>query len=406
MNDEIIAETSEETESEEYFARLINNNMIAREHFEPGDKIRATIVNISGEYIFIDVGAKSEGIVALSEFMDDENKMTVRNGDVIDVFFLSQNRGELIFTSKIGRGAAAKAHLTAAFDSKIPIEGYVVQELKGGMDIRIAEGIRGFCPFSQLGLSRNTEPKSLIGLNEKFRITELREHGRSLDVVLSRKAIIEEERAIAVEEFRNNFNKETVFSGEITSTQKFGAFVKVGPIEGLIPISHLSRGRLERTTDAVSAGQHVQVKAMEMNWDKGQFTFSMRETMPDPWEDFFKSHPIGSIVKGRVVRLANFGAFAELVPGVDGLLHISQLGKGKRISHAREAIKEGDILDVKIESADTAARRISLSWITSDDAVQQEDSDKDITINDYFKNVSGKSSSFGTIGDMLKKRSK
>jgi len=404
-NDKTIIEAPEETESEEYFARLIDNNAFNIEHFEPGDKVRATIVNISGEYIFIDIGAKSEGIVAVSEFMDNENNITVRNGDMIDVFFLSQSKGESIFTSKIGKGSAAKAHLTAAFDSKIPIEGHVAQELKGGMEIRIAEGIRGFCPFSQLGLSRNVEPKSLIGFNEKFRIIELRENGRFLDVVLSRKAILEEERAVAIEEFRNNFNKETIFDGEITSIQKFGAFVKVGPIEGLIPISHLSWGRLEQTSDAVSAGQSVRVKAMEMNWDKGQFTFSMREAMADPLEDFLKSHPVGSLIKGKVVRLANFGAFVELVPGVDGLLHISQLGRGKRISHAKEAVKEGDILDVKIEAVDTAARRISLSWITSsaDAAQQEEETDKD-SFEEYFqKNVSGKYNSFGTIGDMLKK---
>ena len=406
MSNEIIAKTPEKTEFEEDFARLINGNMLTREHFQPGDKVRATIVNISGEYIFIDVGAKSEGIVALSEFMDNENNVTVRNGDIIEVFFLSQNRGELLFTSKIGKGSAAKSHLTAAFDSKIPVEGYIAQELKGGMEVKIAEGIRGFCPFSQLGLPKNVEPKSLIGVHEKFRIIELREHGRSLDIVLSRKAIIEEDRAIAIEEFRNNFKKETVFTGEITSVQKFGAFVKVGPVEGLIPISHLSWGRLEQTTDAVTVGQHVQVKAMELNWDKGQFTFSMREAMADPWEDFLKSHPVGSIIKGKVIRLANFGAFVELIPGVDGLLHISQLGKGKRISHAREAIKENDIVDVKIESADTAARRISLSWVTSsDDAAQQEDTDKNLT-EEYFQNASEKPTSFGTFGDMLKKHLK
>ena len=403
MNDKIIVETSDETELEEDFAQLIDNNMFTKNYFEPGEKIRATIVNISGEYIFIDVGAKSEGIVALSEFMDEKNNITVHNGDIIEVFFLSQNRGELVFTSKIGSGSAAKTHLAAAFDSMIPIEGYVEQESKGGMEIRITDGIRGFCPFSQLGLSRNVDPKSLIGRHEKFRIIELRDHGRSFDIVLSRKAILDEERSIEIEKFKNNFNEGTIFTGEIISVQSFGAFIKVGPIEGLIPISHLSWGRLEKTSDAVTVGQQVKVKAMAQDWDKGQFTFSMREAMSDPWENFLDNHPIGSAVKGKVVKLANFGAFIELIPGVDGLLHISQLGKGKRISYAKEVVKEGDLLDVKIESADIGARRISLAYAVSDSEMPQEDIEEKNRVEDYLQNTSKPSVFFGTFGDMLKK---
>ena len=188
-------------------------------------------------------------------------------------------------------------------------------------------------------------------------------------------------------------------SGEITSVRRFGAFVDIGGLEGLIPISEISWGRVEDINESISAGQKVDVAIKKLDWENDKFSFSLKDISPDPWSNVGGKYPEGSVHKGKVSRLVPFGAFVTLEPGIDGLIHISELGKNKRINHPREILEENQFLDVRILKVDQQENRLSLT-------VASEEPGKDES-NDYRKHLSpgGKSSgSFGTLGDILREK--
>ena len=187
-------------------------------------------------------------------------------------------------------------------------------------------------------------------------------------------------------------------SGEITSIRKFGAFVDIGGIEGLIPISEISWGRVEDINSSLSVGQKVDVAIKKLDWENDKFSFSLKEILPDPWNNIALKYTEGSTHKGKVARLVPFGAFVTLEPGIDGLVHISELGKGKRISHPREVLEENQTIEVRIAGLDAEEKRLSLEMV-----LDEEDSEE---IDSYKKHVAERgeksSGSLGTLGDILR----
>ena len=186
--------------------------------------------------------------------------------------------------------------------------------------------------------------------------------------------------------------------GKITSIRKFGAFVDIGGLEGLVPISEISWGRVEDIHSSLSVGQNVDVAIKKLDWENDKFSFSLKEILPDPWNDIGLRYPEGSRHKGKVVRLAPFGAFVTLEPGIDGLVHISELGKGKKIKHPREVMEENQVIEVKIGKVDEEKKRLSLAMI-SDEQDSEEDDDYKKHLAESSKKSSG---SLGTLGDMLR----
>lgn len=398
------------SENGQSFADLLESSLPGTGQLEPGQKITAEIVRISGEWVFLDLGGKSEGSIAAAELKDDEGNFRAKEGDTVDVYFLGVERNEKIFTSKIS-GAASKAHLEEAFRSGVPVEGTINKEVKGGYEVAITGKVRAFCPYSQLDIRRVEDAEQYLEKSFSFQIIEYKENGRN--IILSRRSILEREREELKEKLRETLEVGQTVDGTITSIRNFGAFVDIGGIEGLIPISEISYGRISDIHSTLDEGQNVKVAVMKLDWDNDRFSFSLKETLPDPWD----THQLqeGNCMTGTVARLMNFGAFVTLAPGIDGLVHISNLGAGRRINHPREVVKEGDSLEVCISSIDQENKRISLTLPehgSEDEVDEKAKSRKRKKSNDdpnrdeykkYQKQATGKESpSMGTLGDLLK----
>ena len=397
VNNEEPDEREEQDEGieEENFAELLQESFVKPARFAPGQKVKANIVEISAEWIFLDLGAKSEGYIDRKELTDEEGNLSAGVGDVIEAYLLSAGNNELRFTTRITGKDAGRSYLEEAWRSGIPVEGLVEKEIKGGYEIKIAGGIRGFCPFSQMGLQRAKNPQDIIGGHLAFRITQYGEDGRN--IVLSNRSILEEERQKQREEQKNLLQEGSRVKGTISSVLSFGAFVRIGVIEGLIPISELGWERVEDINQVLTVGQEVEVVALKLEWEKDRLTFSLKKALPDPMENIDKDFPQGSLHKGTVARLTNFGAFVTLRPGVDGLIHISKLGAGKRIRHPHEVVAKGQVIEVKVISVDRDSGRISLSLAGSGQAEDNEEGE-----GDYSRYLEEKPKSMGTLADMLK----
>lgn len=392
------------------FADMFESSFSETEQLEPGQQVEAEIVRISKEWIFLDLGGKSEGALATAELIGADGEISVKEGDTVSAYYLADEQGQKLFTLKIG-GAAASAHMENAFNNGIPVEGVIEKEIKGGFEIRIGENVRGFCPYSQVALRRVSDAESLIGQTFNFRIIEFKESGRN--IILSRRSLLEEEQQELKEKLKGELKVGQVVEGEITSIREFGAFVDIGGVEGLIPISEISYTRINDIRAILEEGQRVEVAILKLDWDNDRFSFSLKDTLPDPWDQVETKFTEGECVMGTVVRITDFGAFVSLTSGIDGLLHISNLGAGRRINHPREVVADGQELEVRIDAIDVENKRISLSMpnvekqkqdtITRKRAGNQKEPDLRQEFQQYSKDKTGKSeSSLGTFADLLK----
>ena len=302
------------------------------------------------------------------------------------------------FTTKLGTGPAGNSRLEEAWQGGIPVEGFVEKEIKGGFEIKIGGSVRAFCPFSQISLGRAENNAAFVGMHLLFRITEYAENGRN--IVVSHRALLEEEKAQQKERLRETLQEGMTVKGKITSIRDFGAFISIGGIEGLLPISEIGWGRIADVGEFLSVGQELEVVLKRMDWENDRFSFSLKDTLADPWEQVAERYPVGSYQKGMVARLAPFGAFVTLGDGIDGLVHISRLAAGKRINHPREVVKEGEQVEVKIEAVDRENRRLSLSLAE----VGREEEEAAESMEMFRKSTEEAPKGLGTLGDLLKKK--
>lgn len=377
-------------EPEESFAELLEQSLARPSaRLEPGQIVSATILTIGAEWVFLDVGQKGEGVLDVKELHDAEGRLTAAPGERLQVYFIGNEDGELRFTSRVGGGGSGTAQLEQAWRAGIPVDGRVEQEIKGGYEVKLPGGVRAFCPFSQLGLRRQENPQEALGQTLPFKITQFGEKGRS--IVVSHRAILEEQRRQRREDLRRTLREGMVVKGTVTGLRDFGAFVDIGGLEGLLPVSEAGWGRTADIAQVLSVGQEVEVAVKGLDWEKERFTFSLRATLADPWDKVGTKYARGSTCTGTVARLAPFGAFVTLEDGIDGLLHISKIGEGRRINHPREVLKEGQQLAVTIEEIDRAQRRISLALAS----LKAEETDA-------AAYVDRPPASMGTLGDLLK----
>ena len=344
-------------DNREDFAELFEKSFKAQTRLEPGQLVEAVIVKIAADWIFLDVGRKGEGYLDKKELLDGAGKLAVKEGDKVRAYYLPSKDRELHFTTRIGVGHVGQAQLRNAWKSGIPVEGTVSKEVKGGFEIRIGGGARAFCPFSQMGLGREENRGEFIGRSLTFKIAECDED----NVVLSRKEIVDGERREKARSLKGSLKEGMRIKGTVTSIQKFGAFVDVGGVEGLIPASEISWERTEKVGEKLSAGQEVEVVVKKLDWENDRFSFSLKEALPDPWHGAAAAWPVGSYHSGTVTRLAPFGAFVAMGEGVEGLIHISKLGAGRRIAHPRDVLDEGQAVEVRVEAVDVENKRLSLS---------------------------------------------
>jgi len=353
---------------------------------EPGQKITATIVGHSGNSVFLDVGGKNEGILDSSELMNKEGELSTTIGDKVEVYFLKSTGGAKLFTIKLG-GGKNTTHLEEAWRNAIPVEGLVKEEIKGGFDITLGGSVRAFCPFSQMGLHRVDDAGAeYTGRHMTFLITRFEENGRN--IVVSARALLEQEREQQKEALQESLVEGGTVHGTISSIRDFGAFVDIGGVDGLIPISEIGWSRVEDIKEHLTVGQEVTAVIKKLDWKAGRITLSLKETLPNPWDMARENFTEGSTHSGIVARLTTFGAFVTLAPGVDGLIHISKLGGGRRINHPREVLEEGQEIEVKIEGIDNETRKISLAPTDYISSESEETAEKD----DYKKFISEKKS--------------
>ena len=389
--------------SEEQFADLFQDRT-GTTKIQPGDKIDAVIADINGENIFLDLGGKSEGILGAAELRDEQNELTVKIGDTVSVFFLSNRGGEQIFTTKIGTGQAGLEELEQAFHNSIPVQGKVTAEIKGGFQITVA-GQRGFCPYSQMGLRRVESPEEYLEQDMTFKVIEFGKKGRN--IILSARAVQEEEREQLREQLKASLKEGDKIEGTVSSLQKFGAFVDLGGMDGLIPVSELAWGQTDKVEDVLSVGQRVEVIIKKLDWAKDRISLSLKDTLENPWDKVEEKYTPTSIHSGIVSRLAQFGAFVTLEPGIDGLLHISKLGSGRRINHPREVLEAGQEVTVKIDGVDLEKKRISL--IPEDYTAKAEEKKEARAAKKEDAAPALKEStpqSMGTLGDLLQAQMK
>lgn len=394
-NEDLEQNIEDETEGES-FAELFEKSGGQKSRWmEPGQKVAGRVLKVSSEWIFMDTGQKGEGVIDRKEFLDLDGNVTVKEGDTVAAYFLSSSHGEMRFTTKVGGGAAGSSQLEEAWQAGVPVEGVVEKEIKGGYEIKLGGTARAFCPYSQIALRRVENPESLIGTRLAFLITEYGEKGRN--IIVSRRSLLEEEQRRLKDEAQAGISEGMTVSGTVTSLQDFGAFVDIGGLEGLIPISEIGWSRVKDVRDVLSVGQSVQVVIKKIDKENDRIGLSLKDTLADPWEQVSGKYPEGSFHAGRVARLDTFGAFVTLESGVDGLIHISKLGAGKRINHPREVLKEGDELEVKIESVDRSARRLSLVPAGPARAAAEEEA----TLSEFRRQSDDAPKGMGTLADML-----
>ncbi len=326
-----------------------------------GDKVDAEVIHIGKEAAFCKITASQEGFIPIEDVLDENADLTVSVGDMVKVYVVKMKGGiELRF--KVGRESIDVEMLEEAQRSGMPIEGQVTGANKGGLEIALG-GARGFCPMGQVDINFVEDPTVFIGKTFEFLIKEVKEEGKN--VVVSRRALLEAAREEAAVETLANLEVGQMVTGKVTRIVNFGAFIDLGGIDGLIPISQLSYSRVDSVEDILSLHDQVEVEVIRIEDDpkragQKRIGLSLKAAQPDPFESNKDLLTVGSDLEGKVVKLEKFGAFVELFPGVQGLVHISEIAQS-RIRHPSDVLEIGQSVSARILSVDFDAERISLS---------------------------------------------
>jgi len=355
-----------------------------------GDVIKGKVITIGKDAVFVDLGGKAEGQLEKDQVSDKDGKLLVKVGDEIEARVVSDAGGVLMLRTKLTRGPQASAELQQAFELGIPVEGTVTEVIKGGVSVDVA-GVRGFCPASQVDNRFVEDLAVYVGQKLTFKIT--RYEPRNL--VLSRRTLLEAEQEKLAAETRKKLVPGVVLRGKVVGFKPFGAFVDIGGIEGMLHISELGYSRVEKPEDVLSLGQELDVAVLKIEpGEKGErISLSLKALASDPWRDTTANLVEGSRVKGTITRLQPFGAFVEIAPGVEGLVHITELGAGRRINHPKEIVSVGQQVEASVLAVDHDKRRLSLSLAASRDA-----SPEDVAA------VPRAPQKLGTLGDLLQRR--
>ena len=366
-----------------------------------GDTVRGRLTRIGQESAVVELaGSAGDGMIGLDELRDEDGNLTVKLGDEIEARVIETmgKKGCVVLRRAMARGPEARAELTQAAELGLTVEGTVTAVNKGGVEVTVA-GVRGFCPISQLDIRHVPDAAEFVGHKYQFRVTRYDVDRRGANLVVSRRALLEEEARGRAEKIRSKLVVGAVLPGVVSTIKDFGAFVDLGGIEGMLHVSELGHSRTARPGDILSVGQRldVQILRIEKTDDPKRperISLSLKSMARDPWDDASAQFPSGTQVVGKVVRLEPFGAFVELASGVEGLVHASELGAGKQVRHPREVCKVGDSLTVTVLALDRERRRISLGVGDRGDVVTQEDMDR-------ARAVAGPGR-FGTLGDLLR----
>jgi small subunit ribosomal protein S1 len=346
------------TDPTEDFAAMFEASIKAK-RLERGQTIDGRIVAIGPEVAFVDVGGKGEATIEIDELKDAEGHLEVAVGDRVQAIVVS-TAGGLVLSRRLARNAATARQLEDAFHSGLPVEGKVERAVKGGYEVRIGKQ-RAFCPMSQIDTLR-TEPSAHEGRVYEFRIIEYKEGGRNL--VVSRRALLEEAQRADAAEIRQSIVAGAVLTGRVASVRDFGAFVDLGGgVQGLLHVSEMGWARVSDTAQVVKPGDEITVKVLRVDDDKQKISLGLKQLTADPWSRVHETYAIGRVYIGRVTRLAEFGAFVELEPGVEALAHVSTFAPTGRSDGWSNAVAPNTTADFEILSIDFEKKRIGVALV-------------------------------------------
>jgi 4-hydroxy-3-methylbut-2-enyl diphosphate reductase len=350
----------EETREEEETRKEMQEAMSFKT-FRHGEIVRGVVVHVGEDEVLVDVGAKSEGVIPLRELSCCEvssPREVVSVGDEIEVCVLKaeDNEGRLVLSKEKADAERAWKRLGEALERQEPVQGVVREVVKGGLLVDV--GVRAFLPASLVERGYVEDLSKYLGQTISARVIELNRGRRK--VILSRKAVLEEEAARRRQELLDSLEEGQVVRGVVRRLTPFGAFVDLGEVDGLLHISEMAWYRVNHPSEAVQVGEELDLRVLRVDRESGKVSLSLKQLLPDPWSTAKEKYPVGSIVRARVVRLAPFGAFVQLEPGVEGLVHISHLSD-RHVVHPEDVVSEGEEIEVKVLSVDPEEKRMRLS---------------------------------------------
>ncbi|HWR35647.1 MAG TPA: 30S ribosomal protein S1 [Clostridia bacterium] len=321
--------------------------------------VKGTVISINNNFLVVDVGQKSEGVVPLSEVTDHEGNVRFKPGDEIDVMFEKGHteEGYVNLSHQKAQRLHAWDEIEKAYNEKSSIKARVIDRIKGGVTVDIM-GARAFLPGSQVDLRPVRNLDALKGQELDVRIIKLNK--KRGNIVVSRKQMLEEEQSGRRDETMKHLEENAVLTGTVKNLTDYGAFVDLGGIDGLLHITDMSWGRLTHPRDLVQVGDQIQVKVLKFDRDKQRVSLGFKQLTPDPWLDAAERYPIGAHVKGRVISVTDYGAFIELEQGIEGLVHVSEMTWSKRMKHPSKLVNVGDALEAVVLNVNPQERRISL----------------------------------------------
>ena len=347
------------SEPDDDFASMFEASIQAK-HVQRGQTIEGTIVAIGQKVAFVNVGGKGEAQIEIAELKDDQGALTVAVGDRIQAMVVSTDGG-LTLSAKLARGSATARQLDDAFHAGLPVEGKVVRDVKGGYEVRLG-GQRAFCPLSQIDAVRTTDPAQHVGRVYAFRIIEYKEGGRNL--IVSRRALIEEEQRTLAVEVRRSIAVGAVLTGRVTSVRDFGAFVDLGAgVQGLLHVSEIGWSRVSDVSQVVTPGETITVKVLRVDGETQKIALGLKQLSVDPWSTVPSAYEVGQTRAGRVTRLTDFGAFVELEPGVEGLAHASTFAPTGHSTGWSRSVAVGTTAAFEILSIDLEKKRIGVALV-------------------------------------------
>lgn len=392
-NDTFFDDPSSADQSADQLIKMIENyDKKLRTDINPGTKVNGSVTRIGTEYVFVDIGSKNEALIKVSELSGD-NGVEVKVGDKITAYVVSNTNNETILSKSLGGNSAAIQELQDAMQNKVPVQGKVTGVNKGGLNVKVM-GHKAFCPISQIDIKFTDDVNTYLGKTLDFVISRITEGGRN--IVLSRIPLLETDLESKLDVYVESIRDHKVFTGKISKIADFGLFINMGELEGLVHISEVSWERANNLNESFTVGQDVEFIVLKIEKKEplrnSKISLSIKQVMDNPWSSIASRVSVGQSVQGKVTRLANFGAFVEIIPGVEGLIHISEMSWGKRVHHPSEVVQEGAHVNVTILAIDITKKTISLSL-------------KDVS-NDPWKDVESRFASGSEVTGIVSKKTK
>jgi small subunit ribosomal protein S1 len=347
------------SEGEESFAALFEESL-KREDLKEGDIVKGKVIALGNENVIVDIGYKSEGAIPLHEFVDGEGKVSVKVGDEVDVFLESREDedGLCVLSKEKADRLKVWDEISAACERDELIEGTISARVKGGLSVTIRGGVKAFLPGSQVDLRPVRNLDAYIGKAHRFKVIKFNK--KRGNIVLSRRVLLEKERAELKEQTLDKLKEGQIVEGIVKNLTEYGAFIDLGGIDGLLHITDMSWGRVTHPSELFQVGDHVRVKVLKFNSETERVSLGLKQMMEDPWTHAQGKYPPGTVVRGKVVSLKDYGAFIELEQGIEGLIHVSEMSWTRRVKHPSKVLAIGDTVEAVVLDIDPRQNRISL----------------------------------------------